>query len=287
MHPAGSPAIDVVVVAYNSGTSLRECIERLRRAREVASVVVVDNGSEDASLAIAEEQAALDPRVRLLHFADNPGFATACNHGVEASSGAPWLAFVNPDCLVEPCSLARLRRLGDANPEVGLLGADLVDVDGLRDPAVRRCDPDPRQLLRTLGSSRGVAVMPDDAHPLQEVDATSGALMMLPRDAYERVGGFDAAYRLHAEDLDLCRRVREAGLRVAVANVVRVVHLRGTSSTGRPVWVEWQKHRSLQRYFRRFAWGGLPPASRALMTLAIWSRFLFAAPRAWWRARHG
>src|SRR5690606_10172299 len=87
---------------------------------------------------------------------------------------------------------------------------------------------------------------------LQPVDAVSGALMLLPRALFERVGGFDAWYRLHAEDLDLCRRVREAGAIVAVANDIRVLHLRGVSSRARPLFVEWHKHRGLWRYFTKF-----------------------------------
>ena len=75
--------------------------------------------------------------------------------------------------------------------------------------------------------------------------------MLLPRVLFERVHGFDKGYRLHAEDLDLCRRVRETGGVVACANDVAVVHVRGVSSRSRPVFVEWHKHRGLWRYYRK------------------------------------
>src|SRR3546814_7396566 len=74
----------------------------------------------------------------------------------------------------------------------------------------------------------------------------------MPRSVFNAVGGFDERYRLHAEDLDLCRRVRDAGHAVYVANRVRVLHLRGVSSRRRPWWVEWHKHRGIWRYLRRF-----------------------------------
>jgi len=105
------------------------------------------------------------------------------------------------------------------------------------------------------------------------VDAVSGALMVLPRRLFERIGGFDAGYRLHAEDLDLCRRAREAGAMVAVANDVRVLHLRGVSSRARPLFVEWHKHRGLWRYFRKFEAPRRGPFVRVAVFFAIVLRF--------------
>jgi GT2 family glycosyltransferase len=104
--------------------------------------------------------------------------------------------------------------------------------------------------------------------------------MLLPRLLFERVGGFDTGYRLHAEDLDLCRRVRDAGAIVAVANDVRVVHVRGVSSRSRPLFVEWHKHRGLWRWFGKFEAPHHGPAMRAAVFAMIWGRFPVAALRA-------
>jgi len=269
-------AIDVVVVTHASEETIDECLARLRAAAGVAAVRVVDNASRDDTLAIVQRHALADPRVRFIANPDNPGFAVACNQGA-ASGDAPWLAFVNPDCLVEPDSLAHLR---DHAREAGgaLVGADLVGEDGVRDTAARRRDPDFAAMLRDPGRSRlGIAV---DEVPLQRVDAVSGALMLLPRALFERVGGFDASYRLHAEDLDLCRRVRAAGATVACANDVRVVHVRGVSSRTRPWFVEWHKHRGLWRYYRSFDAAGHGAMTRAAVFAMIWGRFPVAVVRA-------
>ena len=131
--------------------------------------------------------------------------------------------------------------------------------------------------------SRDLAVAIDPARALQPVDAVSGALMLLPRSLFERIGGFDEGYRLHAEDLDLCRRARQAGALVAVANDVQVVHLRGVSSRSRPLFVEWHKHRGLWRYFRRFDAARTPWHARAAVWCATWLRFPFAVLRQWRR----
>ena len=159
-----------------------------------------------------------------------------------------------------------------------LVGADLVDEAGRRDGAARRRDPDFGRMLGMSwrGRAAGRLDVPVAGTALQPVDAVSGALMLLPRALFDRVGGFDTAYRLHAEDLDLCRRVREAGGCVAVANDVRVVHLRGVSSRARPVFVEWHKHRGLWRYFTKFEARRRNAFTRAAVFAAIWLRFPFA-----------
>ena len=104
--------------------------------------------------------------------------------------------------------------------------------------------------------------------------------MLMPRALFEGIGGFDEGYRLHAEDLDLCRRARLAGATVAVANDVSVVHVRGVSSRSRPLFVEWHKHRGLWRYFTRFEATHCGIATRAMVFAAIWAHFAATLPRA-------
>ena len=275
-------AIAAIVVAHDSEETLDDCLRRLRGSDGIVEIRVVDNDSSDESLEIVQRHAVADPRLRFIANPDNPGFAVACNQGA-ADSKAAWLAFVNPDCLVGTDTLARLRAHAESG-EAALIGADLVDEDGVRDAAARRHDPDFAAMLRSPEAARlGIGI--DAAAPLQDVDAISGALMLMPRALFERVGGFDQAYRLHAEDLDLCRRVRDAGARVAVANDVRVVHVRGVSSRARPLFVEWHKHRGLWRYFGKFEAARRGGLVRAAVFAMIWARFPFASLRALLRAQ--
>lgn len=297
-RPADADAIGAVVVTYMSAATIDACLSRLRAASGVVAIRVVDNGpsaagQDDGTLAIVQRHAVDDARVRFIANPDNPGFGVACNQGARAIvddvPGVAWLAFVNPDCLVEVDTLARMRALAPPGMPC-LLGADLVDEDGQRDAAARRRDPDfARMLTARLRSpaapDAGMAIAPDDAIALQPVDAVSGALMLVTRTLFERIGGFDEGYRLHAEDLDLCRRARQAGALVAVANHVTVVHVRGVSSRSRPVFVEWHKHRGLWRYFRTFEASRRGVATRIAVFAAIWLRFPLAVARAAWRAR--
>ena len=273
--PAG---IAAVVVTYQSNETIDSCLRRLRDADGVVQIRVVDNGSADETLAIVQRHAAADPRLHFIANPDNPGFGVACNQGA-ADCDAPWLAFVNPDCFVSEDSLERLHAHAVAIDGEALLGADLVDETGERDAAARRHDPDFGHMLRAASTSQLDAPY-DRTQTLQTVDATSGALMFMSRSLFARIGGFDECYRLHAEDLDLCRRARDAGAVVAVANDVRVVHLRGVSSRNRPWFVEWHKHRGLMRYFDRYEAPRRGPATRWAVRAMIWLRFPFAVFRA-------
>lgn len=274
MNDAG---IAVVVVAFNSEETLDECLWRLRAAEGVEEIRVVDNASRDASMDIVQRHALADPRLRFIANPDNPGFAVACNQGAAACT-APWLAFVNPDCFVEADTLARLRDAAASQGDA-LVGGVLRGEDGALDAAARRRDPDFGAMLRSR-LARELSIPRDPATPLQPVDAVSGALMVLPRSLFTRIGGFDEGYRLHAEDLDLCRRVRQAGAMVAVANKVEVLHVRGVSSRARPLFVEWHKHRGLWRYFRKFEAARRGRITRLAVFAMIWGRFPLAALRA-------
>lgn len=274
-----SNAIAAVVVTYRSGATIDECLARLRAAADVAEIRVVDNDSDDDTLTVVQRHAIDDARVHFIANPDNPGFATACNQGA-ADSSAPWLVFINPDLMVEPDTLRRLRQKAETlGGAPALLGVEQVDEHGQPDGAVRRRDPDFAAMLRSPRHGAQLAVPADAAQSLQPVDAISGALMLMPRALFDRIGGWDAGYRLHAEDLDLCRRARAAGAVVAVANDLQVVHLRGVSSRSRPFFVEWHKHRGLWRYFRKFEAPQRGWSVRAGVWMAIWAHALAQVPR--------
>ena len=262
--------IAAIVVTHASEETIGACLARVLASEGVTQVRVIDNDSRDATMEIVQRHALSDPRLRFIANPDNPGFATACNQGA-ADSDAPWLAFVNPDLMLEPDTLSRLREVAEAL-DPALVGAELVGEDGVHDPASRRRAPDFAAMLASP-AARDLVVPRAEGEAVQQVDAVSGALLLLPRPLFRLVGGFDEGYRLHAEDLDLCRRVRQFGARVATANDIEVLHVRGVSSRARPWFVEWHKHRGFWRYFRRFDAARHGPPVRALVFAMIWARF--------------
>lgn len=273
-------AVDAVVVSYDSASTIDACLRALLAQPEVASIRVVDNGSRDDTLRRVEAMAADDPRLLLIRQPGNPGFAAGCNAGaraIAAGGSAPWLLFVNPDLELPAKALAQLMAHAARHPNIGALGADLRDADGQRDAAARRRDLSLSRMLLAAGRRGALDVAVDESQSVQPVDACSGALMLVPRSAFDAVGGWDAGYRLHVEDLDFCRRLRQAGFGVAVANDVAVLHHRGVSSGARPFFVEWHKHLGLWRYWRRFEGQGLGALLAPLVAAALAARLLLVA----------
>ncbi len=276
--------VAAVIVNYHTGPLLGDCLRRVLRCPELAEVVLVDNGSAPGEIDALLAEIG-DRRILRLDLPSNPGFAVACNRGARACQ-SPWLLFLNPDCLVEADTLDRLGRTAHARERLAVLGALLVDTQGRPDPASLRRDPLPaRAIASALGLDRFDAIdgvpLPipfGQTEPLRG-DAISGALMLVRRDAFNAARGFDEGYFMHAEDLDLCRRIRELGFEVWCDPGVRVVHVKGVSSRRRPLRVEIAKHRGLLRYFDKFDAPHTAWPLRVLIRLGAWLRLLLAATR--------
>ena len=294
MASAASPALtSVVVVAADSGADLALCVERALASTVPVEVIVSDNASRDGSVHAVAARWQGDGRVRIVRNGANLGFGTGCNRAAAQAQGDVVL-FLNPDCRVEPESIGRLRAIAAADATIGLVGARIVGDDGRVEPASRRRDPLLRRALMSMSGlarlevrwpSFGGANLPPSAAPppaLEDVDAVSGALMLLPRAVFERIGRFDEGYFLHCEDLDLCRRIRDAGLRVVCANAVTVVHGKGSSSRHRPFFVARHKHRGMWRWFVKFDPAARNPLLRALVRAGLWLHFALLAPRYAW-----
>jgi GT2 family glycosyltransferase len=274
----------VVVVAADSGESLIDCVARLAAATAPLEVIVVDNDSRDGSIERLARRFADDTHLQIVRVGRNLGFGAGCDRGAALAAGDACL-FLNPDCLLEPDTIARVRGLLAADATIGLVGALQVDGAGRIDPASRRHDPVLRRALLTAsGLSRlnpalgGVELASPPQGDAENVDAVSGALMLVRRDVFANVGGFDEGYFLHCEDLDLCRRIRDAGYRVVCANDVRVVHAKGGSSRARPVFVAWHKHRGMWRWFTKFDPAARNVLLRAIVWCGIWTAFALRLP---------
>jgi hypothetical protein len=275
----------IIIVAADSGVPLRECAARALASSVPVELVLVDNASRDGvpqALARAYEH---DERVRVVYNHANLGFGPAVNVGARQAQGDALLV-LNPDCMLEPDTLSRVLDVQRAHPDAGVIGVVVCDPDGTPDPASRRRDPLLRRSLnemtgrvkRDASRYEGVDVpgpMPDD---VIETENVSGALMLLPRAAFERLHGFDEGYFLHCEDLDLCRRARDAGYKVLLAGDVRVRHAKGGSSAHRPVFVSYHKHRGMWRWFRKFDPAARGPLTRVLVACGIAAHFLATAP---------
>jgi GT2 family glycosyltransferase len=280
----------IIIVAADSGPLLATCVDAALASTADVEVIVVDNASADGEPERVAALHARDTRARLLRNQDNIGFGPACNRGATLARGDT-LVFLNPDCTIESRTIAALRAIAAEDSRLGLLGVEIVAPDGKPARGNRRRDPTLRRaLMSLLGLSRfasrwpalqGVEMLdtPGTEQPAVEaVDAVSGACMFVPRHIFDVVRGFDEQYFLHVEDLDLCRRVRDAGYAVAIARALSAVHAQGSSSRHRPLFVDWHKHRGMWRYFMRFDPAAQSVVVRALVWIGLWTHFALIAP---------
>jgi len=230
--------VDIVIVNWNSGRHLRECLAALDQSTiaERLNVIVVDNASADGSAdALATERARLDVVLN----SENRGFAAGCNQGANKGS-APVLLFVNPDVRVRPDTLAAAARYLDdpAHSGVGVLGAQLMDADGRVQRCCARAPTAVTLLLQSLFLDRLCpALVPPhfltewDHGDTRPVDQVMGAFLMIRRGLFEELGGFDERFFLYYEDVDLCLAARQAGWTVVHYAGAQAEHT-GSATTG-------------------------------------------------------
>jgi N-acetylglucosaminyl-diphospho-decaprenol L-rhamnosyltransferase len=247
-----------VVVNFNTGTALAECVASLRSAG-VGEVVVVDNGSADRSLAALAE---VDSAARIVRVKMNLGYGTAVNRGA-ALAAAPFLLVTNPDIVVGPDAVDVLVARLSSEPDLAVVGPLIRDPRGAAYPSARSFPsfavgaahaflglfwPTNRWTKRYRGEAAPDA---SEQGRAREVDWVSGACVLLRREAFDSVGGFDEGYFMYVEDLDLCWRLRRAGWRVLFEPAATVVHHQGLSTAAHPYRMLFAHHHSTWRFARK------------------------------------
>ena len=259
-NPPSPPetAVAAVLVTYQSARDLAMCLGSLERAAapHPLEVVVVDNGSTDGSVEIARGYGA-----KVLENHANLGLSRAINTGV-AATGAPWLLIANPDTWLAPGSLRRLLATATSDPRIGAVGPHLANPDGSDYPTGRRFPSLPMGAAHAAlaplwpdnpATRRYHMAGVDRSRPL-DVDWVSGACILLRRQAFEEVGGFDPSYFMFFEEMDLCLRLHRAGWRVVFDPLAEVKHVVGGSTASAPYRKVWNHHRSALRFYcRRYA----------------------------------
>lgn len=285
--------VSVVIVNYNAGQFLTECIQPA--LPQVSEVLVVDNASTDLSLEFCAQHFAEESKLTIIRNAANLGFAAACNIGA-AQAREPYVLFLNPDCILQQGSLRCMVQVLETNPEAGMVGGLLINKDGTEQAGSRRAVPTPwRSFVRAFGLYRFAAYWPRlffdfhlhrqplPNHPI-EVEAISGALMLVRQEAIENVGLWDEGYFLHCEDFDWCMRFRQKGWKILFIPNAPVLHHKGISSRSRPIFVEWHKHKGMIRFYRKFFRHQYPGIMMWLVALGVWLRF--GAIATYYTARH-
>jgi N-acetylglucosaminyl-diphospho-decaprenol L-rhamnosyltransferase len=228
--------ISIVVVNWNSGRLLQNCIQSLLRHAPGCQIIVVDNASTDSSVLFAEEIHSAD--LLIIRNNRNAGFAAGNNLGWQRSNGDPIL-FINPDIECMPESMDCLAQTLAADSAVWAVGGHLLSPSGKSQTGFNV------RVFPTMGNVAAEMLFVDgilpairksrfnraaDPNIAIDVDQPAGACLMVPRSTLETVGGFDEAFHpAWFEDVDLCRRIRNSGGRIQYQPRARFMHHGGYS----------------------------------------------------------
>ncbi len=283
-HQGRAELIDttVIIVSWNTRELLEDCLTSLM-ASDCASelkIVVVDNASSDGSASMISERF---PYVQLLINEDNVGFAAATNRGLAGATSAHVL-LLNSDTFVAPGAINILAGVLGANPELGAVGACLVNPDGSHQVSCSRAPTAWREAAHVLHLERFFSGLHypsswwESDEPIM-VDVVQGACILARREVIEDVGGLDEGFFMYSEETEWCERVRAAGWSLAWVPDAHVVHHGGGSTRLASSAMFARLYASKVRFLRRNRGAAEARAFKAALALAAAGR-LAAAPLA-------
>lgn len=248
-----SSAITVVIVSFNTREMTCECLRILATelAGYTAETIVVDNGSQDGSVAAIRREF---PAVHVIANERNLGFGAANNVALRLGQGDFFL-LLNTDAFLQPGALAALLKVLQTDPKIGLVGPRLLNGDGTLQ---RSCFRFPSPLQAWLENLWVPRLFPE--HPIlgdfrgwphdteRQVDFVVGACMLVRREVIVPDGYFDERFFMYQEEADLQKRIQEAGWKIVFTPAAEVVHLGGASGKKEPDRINGYFFESLDRY---------------------------------------
>jgi N-acetylglucosaminyl-diphospho-decaprenol L-rhamnosyltransferase len=249
--------VAVLIVNYNTSAVLERCLRILQPGLGLGlEVVVVDNASGDGSVDMVRRD--FTP-VGIVEAGANIGFGRGMNLAA-GHTQRDFLLILNPDCFIEPDSIARLAASLESNPRLGFVGPRIDLESGRPDHACLRADPDPLgallyfsrlpRLLRRPSLNR-YSLAHADYDAEQELQAGTAACLMIRGADFRAVDGFDEAFFMYGEDLDLCRRLRDTGHPGRYIPGARALHLKGEASRKQSRRMLLEFHRAMWTYYRK------------------------------------
>jgi GT2 family glycosyltransferase len=232
--------LSVIILCWNDRKVIADCLESIysKTASTEFEVIVSDNGSTDGSVEFIRGSY---PKVHVIENGLNLRFAKANNVGIRASRGE-YVLILNPDTLIHDGTLDRMIGFADEHPAVGAFGCRVLNADGSYQVSARpfvsfKSEWIVALYLRWLG--RVNEWFTSDGYPgwrgttQRQVDWLSGCFILVRGDVLKSIGGFDEQFFYYYEDMDLCRRVWQAGKPIVYVPDATITHLGGQSTKGR------------------------------------------------------
>ena len=281
-----TPRVSALIVSYRSRDALDHCLPSLAACREriPLETIVVDNASADGT---AEWIQAHHPWVQVITSERNEGYACGVDRAAEHAHGAALLV-LNPDCVVSAPGLERLLRALDSQPDLAAAAPALCDDHGV---VARSCGRFPSLwslMCDHLGPARwwpstaafgGYKYGEQPMAALRQVDWASGAALLIPRGAWERVGEFDRGIFMYMEEVDWCLRAAASGLLVRYVPEAQFVHSGQRSSSQALTRSYLHNLRARVYYFRKHHGRGAAEAARAVLLVSLVAKWLVTCLR--------
>ncbi len=241
--------LSIIIVNFNTKKLTEQTIKAVIDTTHKIEyeIIVADNSSNKA-----ETYKSDDPRVHVIENVENRGFGYACNIGEKQAKGR-YVLFLNSDTVMQEDTLDKCVAYMDKNADIGCLGIRTLLRDGTLDHGCKRGFPTPwnsfcyvLKLDRLFPENKvtgGYRMSYIDEHETAEVDSVSGAFMLMPKELFDKSGGFDESIFMYGEDIDLCYRVKTMGKKVVYYADGLMIHLKGQSGLN-------TKNKVVIRHFR-------------------------------------
>lgn len=237
-------SVSVIIVNWNTGKLLKECLESIEKLPErsaIRHVIIVDNASNDTSLAQAKTVADRAGFI-ILSQTDNLGFAKANNVGVEYiqehSGESDRILLLNPDTVVHPHAIQQMLVAIESTPRIGIVGPQMLEVTGEIQPSVRSFPTLPvfillflklHRLFSGTTSWKNYILKDFDYEKEQAVDQVMGAAFLIRNTVLKKIGLLDEGFWIWFEEVDYCKRAKDAGFDILYTPNASVTHYKGTS----------------------------------------------------------
>ncbi len=284
--------ISIVIVSFNVEKLLKECIESIYRETQAGSfdIWVVDNNSRDNSVPMVRENF---PEVNVIENSENVGFPKANNQAV-VKSQSDYILLLNPDTIIEDRAIDKMVAFMDSNPKVGVSGCRVLNEDGSLQLACRRSIPTPKVafyrlsgLSRLFPNSKTMArynltyLDPNQPH---EVDAVSGAFLLIRKQVVDAIGVLDENFFIYGEDMDWCIRAKSAGWKVMYYPDARILHYKGIGCSTNSRKTSYEFYRAMVLFHKKHFAKDCSVVTNALIytgiflkALCSWRRFFTSA----------
>lgn len=267
--------LSIVIICWNDMKVIGDCLQSIFAETQTPDfeVIVSDNGSTDGSVEFIRRTY---PTVRIVENAANLGFAKGNNAGIAVARG-DYVLILNPDTTIHDGALDKWLEFADRHPEAGAFGCKVLNPDGTNQGAARPFPSVGRDLiaalyLRALGRLSDAFVSDKyvgwDGDGERTIDWQSGCCILFRRHVLQQLGGFDEQFFYHFEEVDLCRRVWNAGYSIVYTNRAVITHLGGQSVNRFPLRFVLESYRNRYRYYYKHF--GPRAARRCRWVVLLW-----------------